>query len=100
MAARREAPFDVVLMDVRMPVLDGLDAARAIRAAEAEAGSAVILPIVALTANAFAEDRAACHAAGMNAFLSKPVDRADIAECLDRLSGDAFRQHLPVADRG
>lgn len=97
-AARREAPFDapfdVVLMDVRMPVLDGLGAARAIRATDAA------LPIIALTANAFAEDRAACHAAGMNAFLSKPVDRNDLADCLDRLTGDTFRQHMSAADRG
>ncbi len=97
-AARREAPFDApfdaVLMDVRMPVLDGLGAARAIRATDAA------LPIIALTANAFAEDRAACHAAGMNAFLSKPVDRNDLAACLDRLTGDTFRQHMSAADRG
>ena len=61
--------FDLVLMDMQMPQLDGLDATRRLRAA----GQAQ-LPIVAMTANAFGEDRAACVAAGMNDHLAKPVD--------------------------
>jgi PAS domain S-box-containing protein len=61
--------FDLVLMDMQMPELDGLEATRRIRAA----GRAT-LPIVAMTANAFGEDRSACLAAGMNDHVAKPVD--------------------------
>jgi len=62
-----------------MPELDGLEAARRIRAAE---GDAERTPIVALTANAHAEDRQACLAAGMDDILMKPLDRARLAEAL------------------
>jgi PAS domain S-box-containing protein len=74
-------PFDRVLMDVHMPSLDGLEATRQIRALEAEAG-AVRTPILALTANAFAEDRDACYEAGMDGFLVKPLDRDSLAAAL------------------
>jgi signal transduction histidine kinase/CheY-like chemotaxis protein len=73
--------YDLVLMDVNMPELDGLEAARRIRGVEAHAGSAPT-PIIALTANLFAEDRDACLAAGMNAVLIKPLDRERLAEAL------------------
>ena len=75
------APYDLVLMDVHMPELDGLEAARRIRAAEA----ATSLPrtrIIALTANAFGEDRNACLAAGMDDFMVKPLERDRLAEIL------------------
>jgi PAS domain S-box-containing protein len=74
-------PFDRVLMDVHMPSVDGLEATRQIRALEAEAGAART-PILALTANAFAEDRDACYAAGMDGFLVKPLDRDSLAAAL------------------
>ena len=74
-------PYDLVLMDVRMPDLDGIAATRRIRAAEAEAGGPRT-PIVALTANALGEDRDACLAAGMDAFLTKPLDRERLADAL------------------
>ncbi|SEP35114.1 Signal transduction histidine kinase [Rhodopseudomonas pseudopalustris] len=73
------APFDLVLMDVQMPLLDGIAASRQIRTYEAERQSRRT-PILALTANSLAEDRAACLAAGMDGFLVKPLDR-------DRLVG-------------
>ncbi|HEX5213333.1 MAG TPA: ATP-binding protein [Pseudolabrys sp.] len=74
------APYDLVLMDVQMPGMDGLEAARRIRAAEA--GSERPTRIVALTANAQADDRAACLAAGMDALLVKPLDRERLIEAL------------------
>ena len=75
------APYDLVLMDVHMPGIDGLEAARRIRALEA-LGCERRTPIVALTASAFAEDRDACFGAGMDGFLVKPLDRERIAAML------------------
>jgi PAS domain S-box-containing protein len=86
-AASRAAgsPYDLILMDVQMPVMDGLEATRRIRAAETEAGDKAI-PIMALTANAYAEDREACLAAGMDALLVKPLDRERLREALETLA--------------
>lgn len=71
LAAWRSEPFDVVLMDVQMPIMDGLTATRRIREEEATRGG--YTPVVALTAFAMEEDRERCLAAGMDAFLHKPV---------------------------
>ena len=78
----REA-FDLVLMDMQMPVMDGIEATRRIRAA------GVALPIVAMTANAMEADRQRCREAGMDGFLAKPVRAPELAAVIDgiRLAG-------------
>lgn len=78
-----EYTFDVILMDLQMPVLGGLDAARRIR--ESSHPQAAIIPIIALTANAFEEDRRETVAAGMNGFVSKPIDFTVLAEEIVRV---------------
>jgi len=79
------APYDAVLMDLHLPGMDGLEATRRIRTLGGAAGR---IPVIALTANAFPEDRANCRAAGMNGFVTKPVDRkrleAALAEARER----------------
>jgi len=76
-------PYDLVLMDLHMPGIDGLEATRRIRTAEAD--SAHRSPIIALTANAFSEDRETCLTAGMDSFLVKPLDREQLFEVLNSL---------------
>ena len=76
--------FDVVFMDLHMPLMDGYEATRRIRALDPSKGA---LPIVALTANVMAEDRKACMDAGMDDYLSKPVDPADLAAMLEAWRG-------------
>jgi CheY-like chemotaxis protein len=70
-------PPDLILMDISMPIKDGLQATRDIRAHERQTGLAPC-PIIALTANAFGEDREACRLAGFDGFLVKPLTRADL----------------------
>ena len=87
-ANRDGAAFDLVLMDMHMPGVDGLEAARRIRTTETT-DSLPRTPIIALTANAFAEDREACLAAGMDSFLVKPLDRERLAAALAEVAGKA-----------
>ncbi|MEO5345471.1 MAG: response regulator [Magnetococcus sp. YQC-9] len=77
--------FDLVLMDLQMPRMDGLTATRAIRAREAEAGLGEHLPIIALTAHSMVEDREACLAAGMDEYVSKPIDFSHLFEVMARI---------------
>ena len=86
-AAARAAgkPYDLVLMDVQMPGMNGLQAARRIRAAETQAGDRPVR-MLALTANAQSEDRDACLAAGMDGLLVKPLDRERLREALDAVA--------------
>jgi CheY-like chemotaxis protein len=77
---------DLVIMDIEMPELDGLETARRIRAQEQERNFSERLPILALTANARREDYAECLAAGMDGHLSKPFDLQDLDEAIARLT--------------
>ena len=84
---RKEAGFDLILMDVQMPVLDGLQATSQIRALELESGGHI--PIVAMTAYAMKEDRAMCRASGMDDYVSKPFKVSEVVEVLARLAPEA-----------
>ena len=83
-ARSEEHDYDAILMDLRMPHMNGIESAEAIRAMKrADAAS---VPIIAMTADAFAEDAQKCLAAGMNAHLSKPIDIDQLKETLARLA--------------
>jgi two-component system, sensor histidine kinase len=82
-------PFDAILMDMQMPVMDGLEATRRIRAG----GPNVATPVIALTANAMDVHKAAWDAAGVHAFLTKPID----APLLARTLGEACAERRPAA---
>jgi signal transduction histidine kinase/DNA-binding response OmpR family regulator len=84
--AAASEPFDLILMDVQMPVMDGLEATRRIRAI---GGALAEVPIVAMTANAMRSDRTGCLEAGMDDFIAKPIDAAVFIGVLERLSGGA-----------
>ena len=90
-AAVAQNPYRLVLMDIQMPNIDGLEAARRLRAAGFSADD---LPIVALTANAYAEDVAACLDAGMQAHLAKPVQMVDLQNIVA-----AYVDQLPPSPR-
>lgn len=77
--------FDLILMDVQMPVMDGLTATRLIRQRELNAGRKEHIPIVAMTARAIKGDREKCIAAGMDAYVSKPVRRQELYEAIRSL---------------
>ena len=87
--------FDLVLMDMQMPVMDGIEATEAIRARElrrswiASGDAFRQLPIIAMTANAMAGDRERCLQAGMNDYLTKPIRKAELFAAIERVVGNA-----------
>jgi len=84
LAALDREDFDVAFMDVQMPEMDGFGATAAIRARERETGSH--LPIIAMTAHAIQGDRERCLAAGMDSYISKPINPQELTELLERFS--------------
>ena len=84
-----EGPFDLALIDVRMPRLDGLETARRIRAVEAGSAGLGRLHLVALTANAGREDEIAARAAGFDGFLAKPLNLKLLPALLERRTARA-----------
>ena len=94
----RTCAYDLIFMDVQMPIMNGLDATRAIR----QMSSRSQTPIVAMTANAFDEDRTVCLDAGMNDFLTKPVNPDTLYVCLLKWlpRPDAAKDGLPDAGDG
>lgn len=87
-AASAPHEYDVVLMDIMMPGIDGLEATRRIRALDRE--DAATTPIIAVSANAFADDRRLSREAGMDAHLSKPVSSQELVEALAHIAADAL----------
>ena len=81
--AVRRGDYDLVLMDLQMPAMDGMEATQAIRAL---GGARAGVPIIAMTANAFEEDRKACLAAGMDDYVAKPIDVNRLAQAIARCS--------------
>jgi CheY-like chemotaxis protein len=97
LAALDEESFDLLLLDVRMPEVDGWQVVRSLRRAERENPACGRLRVIALTAMAQESDRARCMQAGMDEYLSKPLRTADLYAALDRvLCGERARMWSPT----
>jgi PAS domain S-box-containing protein len=94
--AMLDSRYDLLLTDIHMPGMDGIEAARAIRAGEARSGRPRT-PIVALTADALEDGKKACREAGMDGFLTKPVDPAELEEMFLMLFPSEERSHIVAA---
>jgi len=94
--AHARQAFDVILMDVQMPVMSGLEATAAIRAHEQVNGASHV-PIIAMTAHALPEDRAKCLAAGMDDYVSKPINAPALCAALERALGGTVLEAEPAA---
>ena len=92
--AWRDGAYDLILMDIQMPVMDGIDSARAIRAAELESGR-TRTPIVALTANALSHQVEEYLAAGMDGHVAKPIEIAKLYDAISRALNDAAQAASP-----
>ena len=85
---RSDGDISLVILDIMMPGIDGLEATRRIRALDRD--DAATTPIIAVSANAFADDRRLSREAGMNAHLSKPVSSQELVEALAHIAADAL----------
>jgi two-component system, sensor histidine kinase and response regulator len=94
LAALDRASFDVALMDVQMPEMDGFESTAAIRDLERQTGNH--LPIIAMTAHAMPGDRERCIAAGMDSYIAKPLKAAELIELLEKFA-DATQQEVSPA---
>ena len=94
LAALDRAGFDVVLMDVQMPEMDGFECTAAIRGHERVTGNH--LPIIAMTAHAMPGDRERCIAAGMDSYIAKPIKAAELIELLEKFSAATQQEVSPV----
>ena len=81
--------YDVILMDIRMPVMTGYEAARAIRALERDDRD---IPIIAMTADAFSEDIKHCLDCGMNAHVAKPIDMQEVSRLLKKYINESKKE--------
>ncbi len=95
LASLAQQTFDMILMDVQMPEMDGLETTRTIRENEKRTGGHI--PIVMLTAHAMKGDREVCLAAGADAYLSKPIDRGELIATLARFGPPAQSAPVPIA---
>jgi two-component system sensor histidine kinase/response regulator len=91
-----ETAFDLILMDVQMPIMDGYEAARAVRAAESGVETEHHIPIVAMTAHATKGDRERCLAAGMDDYLSKPISSGKLLDILKRIANEKYGMQEPT----
>ncbi|QGY44234.1 response regulator [Maribellus comscasis] len=80
----KERNFDLILMDIMLPEMDGFEITKAIRKYEKEEGISIQIPIIALTANALDNDRDKCYNAGMNEYLSKPFTSDELIGVIDK----------------
>jgi signal transduction histidine kinase/ActR/RegA family two-component response regulator len=94
LAALDRENFDVVLMDVQMPEMDGFEATAVIRAQEGDTGKH--LPIIAMTAHAMKGDRERCLAAGMDGYIAKPITARELIEVLEKFSDAARKEASPA----
>ena len=95
LAAFDEEAFDLILMDVEMPELDGFETTRLIRKREYPSGAHV--PIVAMTAHAMKGDEEKCLAAGMDAYVSKPINPATLFEVIGTVTREPMARLSPLA---
>jgi CheY-like chemotaxis protein len=92
-----KTPYDLVFMDVQMPVMDGLEATQRIRSGQGECRNPEV-PIIAMTAHAMKGDKERCLEAGMNDYISKPVKAEELVRVLDAFLSGADTQSSPSAE--
>jgi PAS domain S-box-containing protein len=91
-----EQPFDLVLLDIQMPVMDGYEACKRIRHIQSQTG--IFVPIIALTAHASQEDRARCLEAGMDEYLAKPIRPEALFGMIEKLTGHSSKISQPDSE--